>query len=102
MLPGWLNYLWNIYIDTEDHQDNWSELLPMVDFAAAALPIEATLASPFLIDCGYEPRNSFDWHPIDKTLPRDRQISREDTQGMARQMENIWKTIQQNIKDSQE
>ena len=37
------------------HQDNWSELLPMVDFAAAALPSETTLASPFLIDCGYEP-----------------------------------------------
>src|SRR5699024_6724482 len=74
----------------------------MVDFAAAALPSETTLASLFLIDCGYEPRTSFDWHPIDKTLPRDRQFSQEDAQRMARQMENIWKTIQQNVKNSQE
>ena len=44
----------------------------MVDFAAAALPSETTLASPFLIDCGYEPQTSFDWHPINNTLPQDR------------------------------
>lgn len=37
------------------HQDNWSELLPLIDFAAATLPSESTDASPFLIDCGYEP-----------------------------------------------
>ena len=84
------------------HQDNWSELLPMVDFAAAALPSETTLASPFLIDCGYEPRTSFDWHPIDNTLPRDRRVSQEDAQRMVKKMEDIWKTVQQNIEHSQE
>ena len=83
------------------HQDNWSDLLPMVDFATAALPSETTLASPFLIDCGYEPRTSFDWHPIDNTLPQDRQLSQEDAQGMVRKMEDIWKTVQQNIEHSQ-
>ena len=54
------------------HQDNWSELLPMIDFAAAALPSNITLTSPFLIDYGYEPWTSFDWHPINNTLPWDR------------------------------
>ena len=66
------------------HQDNWSELLLMVDFAAAALPSETTRASPFLIDRGYEPRTSFDWHPIDNTLPQDRRISRENAKGMVK------------------
>ena len=84
------------------HQDNWSELLPMVDFAAAALPSDTTLASPFLIDCGYEPRTSFDWHPIDNTLPQDRWVSQEDAQRMVKKMEDIWKTVQQNIEHSQE
>ena len=72
----------------------------MVDFAAAVLPSETTLASPFLIDCGYEPWTSFDWHPIDNTLPQDQRISCEDAQEMIRKMEDTWKTIQQNIRNS--
>ena len=46
------------------YQDNWSELLPMVDFAASILPSETTGLSPFLTACGYEPRTSFDWRDI--------------------------------------
>ena len=67
----------NQYIATQiwpfinHHQDNWSELLLMVDFTAAVLPSETTLTSPFLINCGYKPWTSFDWHPIDNTLPQD-------------------------------
>ena len=74
----------------------------MVDFAAAALPSKTTLASPFLIDCRYEPWTSFDWYPIDNTLPQDWRISCKDAQGMVKMMEDIWKTVQQNIKHSQE
>ena len=73
----------------------------MVDFAAAALPSKTTLASPFLIDCGYEPRTSFDWHPVDNTLSRDRRVSQEDAQRTVRKMEDIWRTVQQNIEHSQ-
>lgn len=51
------NHLWPF---ANRYQDNWSELLPMMDFAAAALPSETTSTSPFLIDCGYEPCTSFD------------------------------------------
>ena len=43
------------------YQDDWSEYLPMIDFAAAALPQETTGYSPFYIERGYEPRISFDW-----------------------------------------
>lgn len=42
-----------------NHQDNWSDLLPMVDFAAATLSSETTLASLLLVDCGYKPWISF-------------------------------------------
>ena len=51
------------------HQDNWADLLPLIDFAATALPSETTGASPFLINCGYESCTSFDWGPINKQLP---------------------------------
>ena len=74
----------------------------MVDFATAALPSKTTLTSLFLIDYGYKPWTSFNWHPIDNTLPQDQRISCKDAQGMIRIMEDIWKTVQQNIKHSQE
>ncbi|ODM16893.1 hypothetical protein SI65_07858 [Aspergillus cristatus] len=72
------------------YQDNWSELLPLIDFAAAALPSESTDASPFLIDCGYEPRTSFDWTPIGENLPREERISRQRAQEAVKRMEETW------------
>ena len=75
------------------HQDNWSGLLPMVDFAAAVLPSETTLAPPFLVDCGYIPQTSFDWQPLDKSLPQDKQISQEEAQETVRKMQQIWEEV---------
>jgi hypothetical protein len=43
------------------YQDNWSEFLPIMDFAAAALPNDSIGISPFFVERGYEPRTSFDW-----------------------------------------
>ena len=85
-----------------NHQDNWSDLLPMIDFAAAALPSESTDASPFLVDCGYEPRTSFDWKPIEKNLPRDEKISRQRAQDATKQMEKIWSTVGTQIRQAQD
>ena len=45
----------------EYNQDDWSEFLPMVDFAASILPQDTTKKSPFFIERGYEPAMSFDW-----------------------------------------
>ena len=42
------------------HQDNWSDLLPIMDFAQAALPHDSTGLTPFYIEFGYKPRTSFD------------------------------------------
>jgi transposase InsO family protein len=55
------------------YQDNWSELLPMIDYAQATLPHESTGLSPFQIEFGYEPRTSFDWNrPKEPATPRER------------------------------
>lgn len=84
------------------HQDNWSELLPLIDFAAAALPSESTSASPFLVDCGYEPRTSFDWTPIEGSLPREEKVNQQRAQETAKTMESIWSTVAEQIKNTQD
>ncbi|BCR85209.1 uncharacterized protein ACHE_20667S [Aspergillus chevalieri] len=84
------------------YQDNWSDLLPMIDFAAATLPSETTEASPFLVDCGYEPRTSFDWISIEGSPPRDEKISRQRAQGTAKKMKNIWTAVAEQIKHAQD
>lgn len=43
------------------YQDDWSEWLPIIDFAAAALPQDSPGLSPFMIEKGFQPRMSFDW-----------------------------------------
>lgn len=78
------------------HQDNWSELLPLIDFAAATLPSETTSASPFLIDCGYEPRTSFDWTSLTTPIPQNERVSRERAKRMAEQMQKIWLAAKEN------
>lgn len=83
------------------YQDNWSELLPLMDFAAAALPSETTQASPFLVDCGYEPRTSFDWTPRTDPSPMNTQDRHHQAQGIVREMERIWKGIRDNTMHAQ-
>ena len=84
------------------HQDDWGELLPMIDFAAAALPSETTGLTPFFIDCGYEPRTSFDWKPIERGTPRDERLSMEQAQANAKTMEQIWEEAKTSIAQKQE
>jgi hypothetical protein len=43
------------------YQDDWPDLLPIMDFAAASMAHESTGVSPFFVERGYEPRMSFDW-----------------------------------------
>ena len=61
-----INHLWSFI---NHHQNDWADLLPLIDFAAAALSSKTTDTFPFLIDCGYEPHTSFDWKPINRQLP---------------------------------
>src|SRR5208282_3751563 len=42
-------------------QDNWSELLPIMDYAGATLPHSSTGFAPIQLEMGYLPRTSFDW-----------------------------------------
>lgn len=83
------------------YQDNWSEFLAVLDFAAAILRQESTGLPPFQIDCGYLPRTSFDWsHPKEPESVRER-MSREGAQEFVRQMEDVWKLAAENMATAQ-
>lgn len=84
------------------YQDNWADLLPLIDFAAAALPSESTGASPFLIDCGYEPRTSFDWTPVGASASQDERVNRQRAQDTAKKMEDIWNAVSEQIQKTQD
>jgi hypothetical protein len=83
------------------YQDNWSELLPMVDFAAAALPQESIGISPFLAETGYEPRTSFDWQSPRPPTTRTGQTNRDDARLLAQRMEEIWTFVRGTIEKAQ-
>ena len=42
-------------------QDDWADLLPVLDTTGAACPHESTGLSPLIVDYDYESRLDFDW-----------------------------------------
>lgn len=71
-------------------QDNWSELLPVMDFATAYLPHDSTGLSPLFVECGYEPRLSIDWVQSKGPVSVKEKINREDAQKLVKRLETIW------------
>jgi transposase InsO family protein len=84
------------------YQDNWSELLPMVDFASAALPQASTGVPPFLVDRGYYPRTSFDWKPLAKkpttSVTKNQQYAKEWT----KRLEEVWEFVKGSLVKAQD
>ncbi|KAI9036268.1 putative retrovirus polyprotein [Aspergillus affinis] len=70
------------------YQDNWSELLPAMDFAYAILEHESTGLSPFQVKRDYELRVSFDWISLSK--PRNKPQDQAEARRTARSLEQIW------------
>jgi transposase InsO family protein len=83
------------------YQDDWSEWLPMIDFANACLFNESTRMSPFFIENGYEPRLSFDWDQITEPTLVSERANREDAREFVKRMEDIWRFAQGSMKKAQ-
>ena len=85
-------------------QDDWSEWLPMVDFAASCLPHESTGVSPFFAECGYEPRLSIDWDQLEARKPGStkERINREEADQFVQRMQEIWDLVKGSMKRAQE
>jgi len=79
--------------------DDWSEYLPIIDFAAASLPQESTGMSPFEIEKGYAPRMSFDWAP--PTPPRSYTLNEKEARAWVQRLERIWDHARNNIAEAQ-
>jgi hypothetical protein len=81
----------------EHNQDDWSECLPMVDFAASILPQDTTKKSPFFIERGYEPIMSFDWRDQATLTTNEREAS-----NMLTRLHDIWQEAKQQAMKSQQ
>jgi hypothetical protein len=79
-------------------QDNWSELLPAMDFAQDALPSDTTGLSPFEIEFGRKARMSFDWkeQTTEFTDSKDK-LSRQEAQHIADRIHEAWAVARNNM-----
>ncbi|KAI3220470.1 hypothetical protein DTO012A9_10171 [Penicillium roqueforti] len=80
----------------EYNQDDWSEYLPMVDFAASILPQDTTKRSPFFVERGYEPAMSFDWNRTGLTH------NEQEAADRLSKLQRIWEDTREQIAKSQE
>ncbi|EED13508.1 gag/polymerase/env polyprotein, putative [Talaromyces stipitatus ATCC 10500] len=76
-------------------QDDWSEWLPIINFAAASLPQDSTGLSPFMIEKGFQPRMSFDWRKPD--LPRKFTANEKNARVWVKRFQEIWDFARGNL-----
>jgi transposase InsO family protein len=71
------------------YQDNWSDLLPMMDYAQLTLPHESLGGiTPFEVVHGYPPRTTWDWNRSD-TEARDN-LNVQEARAMAQRHHSAW------------
>ena len=77
------------------YQDNWAELLPMMDYAQLTLPHDSLgQMSPFEVLYGYPARTSFDWN-TPTTAPSDK-LNVEKAKALATRMKDAQNAAKQN------
>lgn len=82
-------------------QDNWAELLPLIDHAAALLPQDSIGMSPFMAGVGYQPRMSFDWTGPQQYISRTAEQLTNAARDRVKLMENVWEIARENMRFSQ-
>ena len=84
------------------YQDNWDELLPIIDFAQASMKHEATGQSPIFTEMGYELRCSFDWNkPRDPAAPKDT-LNQQEAKDLVKRIHDAWKFAQDGVSQAQQ
>jgi hypothetical protein len=82
-------------------QDNWAELLPLMDYAQATLPHDSTGFAPIQLEMGYLPRTSFDWERPEGPQTVREKLSHEEAQQYAKRLEEAWKVARTNLEKAQ-
>lgn len=80
-------------------QDNWSELMPMMDFAASCLPHESASLSPFYINNGFEPCTSFNWNASSVSPPHSPQ--QQEAHDQIQHLQQVWDLVHGNLYSAQ-
>ncbi|KAI0996652.1 hypothetical protein K3495_g11530 [Podosphaera aphanis] len=68
-------------------QNNWSRLLPQMDFAQLALRHESINTSPFQLLHGHLPRISFDWKAPEKPEKARQALAQKEAKDSIRKMQ---------------
>jgi predicted aspartyl protease len=97
----------NQYIDQRlrpfisHYQDNWSSLMPMMDYVQLTMPHETIHMSPFELLKGHLPRSTWDWDRPAVATPRER-LNQGQAIEFASRMHDAWKVAKAQMKLSQE
>jgi len=84
------------------YQDDWDELLPVVDFAQASLPHEAIGQSSFQTEMAFEPRTSFDWVEIQDVTSATERLNRQEAQEYGKRIQQAWEFARRDMRLVQE
>src|SRR6266536_2958901 len=68
------------------YQDNWSEMLPIMDYAQLTLPHSSIGMAPYELIHGRLPRTAFDWNTLIATTVQER-LSQEKARQVATRMQ---------------
>lgn len=82
-------------------QDNWSSLLPLMDFAQLALHHDSINISPFELLFGRKPRLTFDWKA--PTSPKNAReiLANTEVKQYIRKIQNAWTWAKENMEKAQ-
>lgn len=83
------------------YQDNWSELLPIIDYTQLTIPHESIGISPFELLNAYPPRTSFNWQ-IPKTSTARERLNRQEAQEVVKTLQDTWETARTIMKQAQD
>ena len=68
------------------YQDNWLELLPIIDYAQLTLPYNSIGMSLFKLLYGYTPQMSFNWNRPTKPIIARKYFSHKEAQAFTKRI----------------
>lgn len=83
------------------YQNNWSELIPIMDRVQATLPHASIGMTPYRLKYGTDPRTSWDWNTPKGTTPRET-LNQNEAKAVANRMHTAWEEAKKNMTKAQE
>jgi hypothetical protein len=83
------------------YQDNWSELLLIIDYIQATLPQDSMGLLPIMITSGYEPQTTFDWTRPDNPPTVQGRLSQQEACDWVKRIQDTWETAHNSLQWAQ-